>query len=285
MKPVEVACYNCNSKKYNYYDSENGFNLVKCDSCGLLFVNPRPSLEDISAALATGVHSGETIMDFTGIYEKPKIAKYLRILNDFYPKENCDLSVAKWLDIGCGYGELLEALKIYTSNKIKAKGSDPNEAKARFAKTQNLDVSFIDLETHTEKYDIISLLNVFSHIPDPVRFFANLKKNLKPHGEIFLQTGHTCHLPVKHHHKPYQMPDHLSFANREIIENIFRKLGFEIVNVKIYRNEFFPYTFNLKKFIKETAKFILRRRKSIWGIIPRYPYQDMFVRCRLISSN
>ena len=113
--------------------------------------------------------------------------------------------------------------------------------------------------------------------------FLILKKNLAPNGEIFLQTGHTCHLPVKYHHRPYQMPDHLSFANREIVENIFKKLGFEIVHVNIYKNEFFPYTFNLTRFIKEFVKVLLRRRKSFAGLIPRYPYQDMFIRCRLIS--
>ena len=282
MNQVEVNCYSCGAKEYNYYDSENGYNLVKCSKCGLLYVNPRPSLEDISKALATGVHSGENAINFTGKYEEQKIKKYLRILADFYPEEKAELNDKKWLDIGCGYGEFLEALRIYTNDRIDAKGSDPNEAKARFAQTKSLNVSYIDLDTHFEKYNYISLLNVFSHIPDPVKFFADLKKNLAPNGEVFLQTGHTCHLPAKHHHKPYQMPDHLSFANQEIVENIFKRLGFEIVNVKIYKNEFYPYTFNLLTFLKEVVKVLLRRRDNFKGLIARYPYQDMFMRCRLI---
>jgi len=281
MNLKEIPCYNCGSKEYNFYDSENGYNLVKCSKCGLLYINPRPSLEDISKALATGVHTGEKAINFTGKYDETKINKYLRILNEFYPKNSFGLSGKKWLDIGCGYGELLEALRIYTEGKAITKGSDPNLAKAQFAQTKNLDVSFVDIDTHTEKYDVISLLNVYSHIPDPVVYLSNLKKNLNPKGEILLQTGHTCHLPVKHHRRPYQMPDHLHFANQEIVENIFKRLGFEVVHVNIYRNEFFPYTFNLWKFLKEVAKVFLRRRKSFHGLIPRYPYQDMFIRCRI----
>jgi len=283
MKLIEVSCYNCNSDDYAYFDSENGYNLVKCKKCGLLYVNPRPTLESISQALPTGVHNGEKPINFTGRYDEKKINKYLRVLKEFYPDWTSELSGKKWLDIGCGYGELLETLKIYSNDTVKAKGSEPNVAKAQFDRTKNLDVSFLNMETLTDKFDVISLLNVYSHIPDPVKYLDGLKKNLNPNGEIFLQTGHSAHIPAKHYFKPYQMPDHLSFANREIVENIFRKLGFEIVHTNIYRNEFFPFKFNFYRFCKEVVKVILRRRKNFRGLIPKYPRQDMFIRSRLLN--
>ena len=136
MNLVEVDCYNCGSKEYKYYDNENGYNLVKCSKCGLLYVNPRPSQEDISNALATAVHLGATTINFTGVYEQSKVNKYLRILSEFYPKNSNDLSNKRWLDIGCGYGELLEALRIYTDDKIISKGSDPNISQSTFCQNK-----------------------------------------------------------------------------------------------------------------------------------------------------
>jgi SAM-dependent methyltransferase len=283
MNLTEVNCYSCGSKEHKYYDSENGFNLVKCSNCGLLYVNPRPSSEDISKSMLTGEHSGDSTIYLTGRYHKSYIKKYLQILSDFFPEEKSELSHKKWLDIGCGFGEFLLALNLYSKDEIIAKGSEPNEAKIRFAHTKNLDVSFIDIDNHFEKYDFISLLNVYSHLPDPVEYISNLKKNLNSNGEIFLQTGHSCHLPVKLHSRPYSLPDHLSFANQEIIENIFKKLGFEIVNIIIYSKRKSRYSFDVIGFIKGVVKIMLRKRKSFRGFIPRYPYQDMFVRCRLIN--
>lgn len=281
MKLIETTCYNCGSGKYEYYDSENGFNLVKCSVCGLLYVNPRPSPEDISQAMATGLHRGDKVINCTSKYNVYKLKKYKRILNEFYPKDKCNLCGKKWLDIGCGFGELIEALRIYTSGKLDTLGSEPNITKALFARSNNLNVNYIDMNSHTDKYDVISLLNVYSHIPDPVQFISGLKKNLNPNGEIFLQTGHTCHLSVKQHRRPYQLPDHLHFANQGIVVGIFQRLGFELIHVNIYRHEFFPYTFNLWKFIKEVIKIILGKRKNFNGLIPRFPRQDMFLRCKL----
>ena len=282
MNLVEIDCYNCGSKEYKYYDSENGYNLVKCSACGLLYVNPRPSAEDISSAMKTGVHTGDSTLRFTGIYHKSKINDYLKILADFFPEEKSELSFKKWLDIGCGFGEFLQALNVYSKGNIIAKGSEPNAIKIKSALARNLDVSFIDMDTHKEKYDFISLLNVYSHIPDPVKFISSLKKNLTPNGEIFLQTGHACHLPVKLLPKPHNLPDHLSFANRDIVENIFKKLGFEIVHVKIYSNETSIYS-RTTRFVKEIAKILLHRRKGFRGLFSNIPYQSFFIRCRLIN--
>ena len=47
---IEVDCYQCKSNKNELYDTENGHNLVKCLECGLLFLNPRPGLEEINEA-------------------------------------------------------------------------------------------------------------------------------------------------------------------------------------------------------------------------------------------
>lgn len=283
MKLTRVDCYSCGSKEYTHYDSENGYDLVKCSDCGLLYLNPRPAEEEISKALATGVHRGESTINFTGKYVEHKIHKYLGVLSDIYPEGKSVFQNKKWLDIGCGYGELLEALNLYSDGKIIVRGSEPNEAKQQSAKSKNLDVSFIDLDSHEEKYDYISFMNVFSHLPDPVGFIAGLRKNLNPGGEIVMQTGHSCHLPAKYHHKPYQVPDHLSFANQEIVEDIFKRTGYEVLKVKIYRFDFFPYKFDLMQLVKEVVKIIIRRRKNLEGLSPRYPYRDMFVRCRLMN--
>ncbi|WP_210407585.1 hypothetical protein, partial [Hydrocoleum sp. CS-953] len=79
MKTIEVKCYHCGSEKYNFYDTENGFNLVKCLDCGLLYVNPCPIQEEIDLGAKTGLHQGQEDFDMTGNFSPNKVEKYLHI--------------------------------------------------------------------------------------------------------------------------------------------------------------------------------------------------------------
>ena len=51
---IDVTCYQCGSNESRAYAEENGFRLVKCDRCGLLYVSPRPSDAEISEGMRTG---------------------------------------------------------------------------------------------------------------------------------------------------------------------------------------------------------------------------------------
>lgn len=63
---VRVACYNCGTHEAVKYASENGFDLVKCQQCGLLYVNPRPEANEIIEGAEQGLHHGDVDFDLTG---------------------------------------------------------------------------------------------------------------------------------------------------------------------------------------------------------------------------
>lgn len=105
MHLVETNCYNCNSPEFLLYDKENGYNLVKCKSCGLLYVNPRPADDQITAAHKTGIHRGDNELDMTNPFNEAIIPWYLNVLADFYSPD--ELANKTWLDIGCGNGNSL----------------------------------------------------------------------------------------------------------------------------------------------------------------------------------
>ena len=121
MELQKTNCLNCDANDFQLFDTENGFNLVKCNKCELLYVNPRPSDNEITAAMTTGLHQGEQELNVTNKFNEALISRYPVIFKDFY-KEG-ELEGKSWLDIGCGNGELLIALKKYTNDKIKVRGS------------------------------------------------------------------------------------------------------------------------------------------------------------------
>jgi len=279
MNLITTNCYNCNSTESILYDIENGYRYVKCKNCGLLYLNPRPLNEDILASHEIGEHRGAKLIKVTGKYKRQKVNRYISILKEFY--KTGELENKSWLDIGCGYGEFMESLILYTNSKIKIKGSEPNKYKTESCRAKGLDVSFIDLDNLAEKYDFISLLNVYSHLPNPIEFLEKIKLFLNPGGELFIETGHSSHLPVNIHHKPYYAPDHLSFANKEIVESILKRIGFEIIKTNIYRAENLPKITDIKGNIKQIARILLNRGGSWSNLLAKYPERDMFIRAGL----
>lgn len=274
METVECQCYNCGSGASAPYDSENGWTLVKCHFCGLVYLNPRPGDDLISQSSITGEHHGEALIDTTGSFDSSKIERYQRILADFFPDPIPNQS--RWLDIGCGFGEFLVALNQFAGNRIRTTGSEPNRQKSAFARSQGLDVDFYDLSEFEGKFDYLSLLNVYSHLPDPPVILQEWARTLVPGGYLFLETGHSCHLAPVDHHKPYYLPDHLSFANQSIVEDILRKLGFKIIKTRLYRHTVFP-ELSVKRVIREGAKFLLRRPNRLSALFPKAPKRDMYI--------
>ena len=280
MELVEVSCYNCGGKEYELYATENGFRYVKCKNCGLVYLNPRPKDVEVISSHEYGVHIGNKVINVTGRYKKSKIKRYLSIIGDFYTKE--ELIDKKWLDIGCGFGEFIETLNKVANNNIYVKGSELNKIKINFCKERGLDVEKIDMKNHNEKYDVISLLNIFSHLPNPIQYFESLKKNLRTRGELFIETGNISNMPAKYFPRPFYAPDHLSFANKEIVEDILKRIGFEIVKTKLYRGELYPKISDIRGSVVLAAKSVVKYKDGRFrNFFPKYPNIDMFIRAKL----
>jgi SAM-dependent methyltransferase len=276
---VSVFCYNCGSGNYTAYDHENGYNLVKCKGCGLLYVNPRPADGEIDQASLTGMHRGDHLLKVNTRFNAKKIRKYLRILGDFYNTDELSLNSPRWHDIGCGTGEFMIALQEFSENNLTVSGNEPNSGKAGIARKHGISVVEKTPDPSLHKFNFISLLNVYSHLPDPVKTLTEWKELLYPGGELFIETGHSCHLPKNLHHRPYYLPDHLSFASKEILLSILNRIGFEVKEVKIYRGEMYPD--NLLDFIKYLGINICRKNINMQNLVPKEPDRDMFIRAVL----
>lgn len=271
-------CYNCGTEARTFYARENGFSLVKCCGCGLLYLEERPDDNNISQAHKQGKHTGLNELDVTGMFEEEKIPIYLAVLNDIFKG---DLGNKRtWLDVGCGHGEFIVAVQKYSNGKIAVRGTEPNIHKQKSAQERGLNVTFFDIELHDEKYDVISLLNVYSHLPNPPAFIESLKNLLNPGGEIIVQTGDTADFPANDHYRPFYLPDHLSFASERIVSDILKRLGFEILSINKY-----PYRrFDPKSIVKEIVKIFLPQYKSKISYYlkwKRYSQTDMFIRAKL----
>lgn len=276
---IDVNCYNCDSGDRTHYAAENGFNLVKCSGCGLLYVTPRPEEEEINKAHQHGVHEGESTLSVTGAFEPEKVRRYRKILKDMYQSDLVGKSWT-WLDVGCGHGEFLVALQRLGRGHITAKGSEPNVHKQEVARSKGLDVDFFDIADHEHRYDAISLLNVYSHLPNPREFLQLCRSLLRLGGELLLETGDSAHLSPEDMYNPMFLPDHLSFGSEEIASGILVDCGFEIVRVRKYQALPFTWVGTTKELVKVFWPNKVSRIR--YTIDPLYR-TDMYIRARLLQ--
>jgi 2-polyprenyl-3-methyl-5-hydroxy-6-metoxy-1,4-benzoquinol methylase len=240
----------------------------------------RPDDSAISSAHKQGVHHGAKQLRQTGKYDQRKIQVYGPILEKLFGESFT--AINSWLDIGCGHGEFLMAVKRRSAGNMVLVGSEPNQHKQLSARSRGLDVSFFELSSHKVRYDCISLLNVWSHLPNPSEFVAALKPLMTERSELLIQTGNTAHLSPQHHTKPYYLPDHLSFASEQIVTDVLKQNGFEVVNV--CKGHFLQLT--ARVLLKECVKMVVPNRPSGLRYLlqwKRYSEVDMYMRARLLQ--
>jgi SAM-dependent methyltransferase len=225
---VAVSCPLCNRREAWGWGCENGYSAVKCVGCGLVYVSPRPADETISEATRTGQHRHEAgAMSVVYAPSRRKLARYRARMQRVLTGELGQDPVS-WLDIGAGFGELIEALRGVLPAGSRIRGIEPMAAKAAHARARGLPVTSESLAQVSESFDFVSLINVFSHLPDPGAFLADIRRLVRPGGTLVLMTGNGAELEdADSYPDRLDLPDHLVFAGRAQLDAFLSEAGFD----------------------------------------------------------
>ncbi len=221
LETVDCPC--CGSDGHRFWASENGYDAVKCTGCGTVYIRERPRSEDISAAARDGVHpTDEGILDQRLHRQGWKVPFYAGIVRRFFEGERG----LTWLDVGAGNGEFVEAVRRALPDS-QASGIDPMEVKVRRAQQRGVPITAQTLEEVSGSYDVISIINVFSHVPDFDHFGSLIRARLKPGGSLFIETGNGGDLPSRADYPgELLLPDHLVFSGVDQMKATLDRLGF-----------------------------------------------------------
>ena len=112
-----------------------------------------------------------------------------------YISQRCELSGAAVVDIGCGGGLLSEAM---AAAGAKVTGVDAADAPLQVARLHLLEsgqhVDYVLataeklLETHAEKFDLVTCLEMLEHVPDPSSVVNACAGLVKPGGQVIFST-------------------------------------------------------------------------------------------------
>ncbi|WP_010521407.1 class I SAM-dependent methyltransferase [Aquimarina agarivorans] len=140
-------------------------------------------------------------------------------------------SKASVLDIGCGTGSFLEALKNKSWNVI---GAEPNQGAKSKAEEKGIDCVSKTNEIG-QKFDIITMWHVLEHVPDLEAQFNEFKRLLKLNGKIVIAVPNFKSYDASFYGKfwaAYDVPRHLWHFSENAISKLADEYHFKLIQTK-----------------------------------------------------
>ena len=226
------SCPLCGNEKYTQELEKYGSPLLRCDHCELRFH------EKIPADPRDEYHDPEHIIypmdDSFEEHYRYRVERFGRERARLLERYCGDLKNKKILDVGCGNGYCLAALK---ETGAKCVGAELSEKWARFTMEKTgLPVYNEPLENFPEKdFDIITIFDVIEHIEQPVPFITAARNLLKPKGHILIYTPNFDSFSIKimgDYSNNISPNGHVNLFSYEPLEYLGNVTGLKIIHTE-----------------------------------------------------
>jgi len=220
-------CPLCGSENNELTFSTKSYDLLVCNTCELLFINPYPSdIKKRHTIVAESSFEQTKILNASKHYSA-EVGYYKK----YFPLIEHECKDARSvLDVGCGTGHLLERLSKY-SNLFRV-GIELDSARAKLAmKYSGCKIYQIPIEKFTSevKFDVITMINVLSHIPSLDQLFSSITSLLSEKGKLIIKIGEFPKDVKKGNVFDWGIPAHMHFVGLNTLDFICKKYGFTIL--------------------------------------------------------
>ncbi len=228
-----LDCKLCHNGEYELFKEIGGYKLVKCRSCGLVYLNPRPSQKEIKKIYANKYVLYEKKADIQNKQIEEEINKRRRrcekILGVLKKK------AGRVLDIGCGRGFFIACMKRYG---WEVAGIDISESACDFAMKYlglNIHRGIVEDMAFKEDFDLITMSHLFEHLPDPVNTLKKISQLMSKDGMLVVAGPNFGSFDRWWHGvswEGYKMPSHLYYLTPQTYCAFLEKAGFRVVKIE-----------------------------------------------------
>jgi len=262
-EPVS-QCYLCGTKGAalhegltdQWFGVPGSWNLKRCPDCGLVWLDPMPTKEEVWKAYASYFthedYSPNTSRQYMNIADKlaatlcrllykivmrsttwRKKEKVWRLKGDSMFLGNATQGHNRLLDVGCGKGSFIARMR---DQGWEVEGSEVDADAVEYARSSGLSVHLGSLENihfPDNTFDVITSNHVIEHVHDPISLIQECLRVLKPGGRLVLATpniesfGHQYFERDWSHLDP---PRHLRLFTKETLRECATRAGFRSVD-------------------------------------------------------
>ncbi|PIU83510.1 MAG: hypothetical protein COS68_03655 [Elusimicrobia bacterium CG06_land_8_20_14_3_00_38_11] len=229
------VCNLCGSNDLKILFIKSSVNLIKCKSCGLVFIDPLPTLADLKKYYTDKYYFATDSV--TGGYDN-YFADKENLIRTFTKRISVIENYAKpgkMLDVGCAFGFSLLAAK---KRGWDTSGIELSDFASDIARKQGLNVftGTIDRTPFQDGYyDCITMWDLLEHTIDPKREMLEANKLMKNGGILAISTPDVSSFLERitgSHWLGYQSPrQHLFYFSPKSISHLLKNAGFEVIKI------------------------------------------------------
>lgn len=271
-----------------HFDAPGTWTELQCPRCQLIWLNPRPTADDLPTLYADYYTHGEpeekslfvqailrgipaAVQDYGDVVPEPWVRRLGRLFSWFGPlremgsRGTMGLSRevgSTLLDFGCGDGAYLRHMRSLGWN-VAGVEQDPRAAEvARGIVGEGaIHGSIADAKAAMpEGYDVVTFSHVIEHLLDPVDALKACATCLRPGGKLVITTPNTESRGHAHFHRNWlhlDPPRHITLYNATTLTDLARRAGFRVARVETPASS--------AHFVYQ-ASALLERRGSLPGI-------------------
>ncbi|MBD3271109.1 MAG: methyltransferase domain-containing protein [Elusimicrobia bacterium] len=239
--------------------------IVECTNCGLVFIDPLPDDDTLTASYAS-----TSDPEYTSEGSSRSINAHLCLstIKTFKQK-------GKLLDIGCSTGFFLNAARV----DFDAEGVELSQWAAAYAQNKfRLTVhqgNIFSIRYPDQTFDVITLIDVIEHLSHPTIILDEINRILKDDGILYMVTPNIRSLSARVLGKRWWglRPAHLIYFSPITLGHALKKSHFAVQYCKSY-GRIFTYQYwlsrikNYNRFVYAVVEFVISKLK----IGPKFLY-------------
>lgn len=201
---------------------------VVCRRCGFVYLTPLPSTAECEALYREHYYRGE---------HAP--------LEDARPEERSQVVVdwctgrlsatSRVLEVGCGSGFLLEALRSAYACDVAGVELSPVacERARRSLGDRVFDGGWEDAPAGAESLDLVVMSHVLEHLDGPDAALAKVHRSLRPDGLFFVEVPNILQPNPTKRLKRWLAPEHLWYFSAARLGDLLARQGFEPIRADV----------------------------------------------------
>jgi glycosyltransferase involved in cell wall biosynthesis/protein-L-isoaspartate O-methyltransferase len=228
------ACHVCGGGRVFYLFTTSDYRVVRCDDCGLVFLNPQPSDSELMRIYGADYFLGSEHDAGRRAVSEIKQATARLYLSEI--RRYHGAAPGRLLEIGCGTGDFL-ALAADAGWQVTGIEYAPAACETVRRRLPQAEVRCGELPAMhlpAEQFDLCVLSDVLEHVRSPLDLLREIHRVLKPGGTLFLATPSLDSWSARFMRQKWIefKAEHLVYFDRQTLQTALFKSGFREVIVR-----------------------------------------------------
>lgn len=238
------------SRRDTVFSFETPYTVVRCNDCDMHYLFPRLTEAAMLSSYEQDSYfeGGESGYSDTGYSEQERALRstFARLMANLKKRS---LTGGSLLEIGCGYGYLLEEAKEFFDRRVGTEFSSEGVSRSA-AKADDVFKGGVEEVPQGTKFDCVMATHVIEHVYDPLDFIRKMADRTSENGSVVLAApdmGGMLRRILGRRWPSFKMPEHIHYFDSRSLGRLMTDAGLTDIRSLPYPHAF-PLTLIASKF-------------------------------------